>query len=58
MVVEKSESMRQYETWIDQVVRTKPKHSRPCGVKLPDAREIVVVAAAALVILLAAVRMV
>jgi hypothetical protein len=58
MVVEKSESMRQYETWIDDVLRHKPKHSRPYGVKLPDARELVVVAVAALVILLAVARMV
>ncbi len=44
-----NDSMRQYERWAEnEIVTTKPKHSKPHGIKRPDARKIV--AAAAIII--------
>jgi penicillin-binding protein-related factor A (putative recombinase) len=53
-----NDSMRQYERWAEnEIIKYKPKHVKPHGIKRPDTRKIVAVAVGIFVILVIAIEM-
>ena len=49
--------MRQYEQWAENLMKTKPKHPRPYGIKRPDFRNVLAVVAAVVFILVVATQL-
>jgi hypothetical protein len=53
-----NDSMRQYERWAEnEIIKYKPKHAKPHGIKRPDTRKIVAAAVGIFVILMIVIEM-